>query len=416
MEKKSWEKKEFQELSLYLCVLMRAALSGKKAGEKPESVSWEDVFTLAKNNSVDGLCYLGLSDLLSPPPMELMSRWKRSYDIGLYRQLGFEEERHQIEKMLEVQRISMLPLKGILLAEYYPIPGMRSMADNDILYGFVEEGETGGYRICGKTKEEQAESVRYAQKLLKDLMEKRGYRMETEPGDPSENNHDVFMKEPYYNFEFHRDLLPEWSPQYEYYENPWKRAIRDSEKPYHFRFKPEDEYIFLQIHASKHFEEEGAGFRFLADLYVFLMKKKDSLNWDYIKEELGSLGLLEFEKEMRTLSEAMLGNERQLGDKEKNRICFLLYNMIYGRRDKEGKHKVLLWKKEQNAKSKLEAKWLYALDRIFLPGEMSKKSHPFFYKYWIFKPVLIIWRLLKGIFICPDRLWREIRMLFGVEK
>lgn len=396
---------------MYLCALMRGALRGEKAQEKPEGISWEDVFTLAKENSVDGLCYLGLSGLLSPPPLNLLNKWKQSYDTELYRQLGFEVERRQIEKILEAHGISMLPLKGILLAEYYPVPGMRSMADNDILYGFVEEAPEGGYRICGRTKEERTRSVGQAQKLLKELMEQRGYHMKREPGDEEEDHQDSFMREPFYNFEFHRGLLPEWSLQNAYYENPWKRTVRDPENPYHFRFEAEDEYIFLQLHASKHYEMGGSGFRFLADLYVFLMKKGDALNWSYIEKELKALGIWKFEEEMRTISEAVLGNGRQLEDKEKKRLCFLLHNKVYGRRDKESQQELLLWKKEQNAKSELVAKWQYALDRIFLPGEMSRENYPFFYKYTVFKPILIIWRLLKCLFTSPGKLWEEIVML-----
>lgn len=416
MRTKGWEKKGFQETSLYLCALMREALGGEKAGEKPEGVSWEELYTLAKDNSVDGLSFLGLSGLLSPPPMELLTMWRQSYDIGLYRYLGFEEERHEIEKALEDRGISMLPLKGILLAEYYPVPGMRSMADNDILYGFVEEDQGGGYRICGKTGHEQAFWIRKAQEQVKETLEQRGYHLVREPGDAPEDNHDVFMKAPFYNFEFHRDLLPKRSPQYEYYRNPWKRAVRDETSPYHFWFEPEDEYLFLQLHASKHYESKGAGFRFLADLHVFLAKNKDTLNWTYIQRELKSLGLLDFEREMRTLSEAVLEKNGQLDDTEKEKASFLLYHTTYGRRDKEGRNEFLLWKKEQNAKSQWQAKWRYALDRIFLPGEMSRKDYPFFYKHKGFKPVLIVWRLLKGIFTCPGKLWQEFLLVLGIGK
>lgn len=155
----------------------------------------------------------------------------------------------------------------------------------------------------------------------------------------------------------------------------------------------------------------GSGFRFLADLYVFLMKKGDALNWGYIEKELKALGIWKFEEEMRTISEAVLGNGRQLEDKEKKKLCFLLHNNVYGRRDKESQQELLLWKKEQNAKSELVAKWQYALDRIFLPGEMSRENYPFFYKYTVFKPILIIWRLLKCLFTSPGKLWEEIVML-----
>lgn len=414
MRKKSWEQKSFQETSLYLCALMRGALGGEKAPEKPDEISWEDVYTLAKNNSVDGLSFLGVSDLLWPPPMELFKKWRQSYDIGLYRQLGFEEERLQIEKILNHEGISVLYLKGILLTEYYPMPGMRSMADNDILYGFVQEDKRGGYQIRGETQEEQEAFVCQARERLKERMEERGYHIEGEPGDREEDNHDVFIKQPFYNFEFHWDLLPKRSRHYWYYKNPWKKAVRDSQNPFHFQFEPEDEYIFLLLHASKHYEAGGAGFRFLADLYVFLEKRKDSLNWNYIQQELRSLGLPEFEEEMRTLSKAVLGKGGPLGEREKEQVSFLLDRMTYGRGDKEGRNEFLLWKKERNAKSEWEAKWRYALDRIFLPGEMSKRDYPFFYKYRAFKPILIVWRLGKGFFSCPGKFWKEILLLLGI--
>lgn len=49
-----------------------------------------------------------------------------------------------------------MPLKGCLMTEYYSVPGMRWMCDNDILYGYTQLNETTGiWKFRGDTEEEQ---------------------------------------------------------------------------------------------------------------------------------------------------------------------------------------------------------------------------------------------------------------------
>lgn len=55
---------------------------------------------------------------------------------------------------MEEMKIAYWPIKGARIARYYPLPGMRFMADNDILYGFVEINN-GRYCQLGQDEKEK---------------------------------------------------------------------------------------------------------------------------------------------------------------------------------------------------------------------------------------------------------------------
>ena len=62
-------------------------------------------------------------------PHEPGDIWKLTLDETVYRRVRFDMEREQILTALADKGIACLPLKGILVAGYYPEPGMRWMCD-----------------------------------------------------------------------------------------------------------------------------------------------------------------------------------------------------------------------------------------------------------------------------------------------
>ena len=71
----------------------------------------------------------------------------------MYHQFGFEEEREALFSRFSEVGLSYMTLKGLRFADLYPMPGMRSMSDLDILFGYVEEKEDGRYGFAGRTKQ-----------------------------------------------------------------------------------------------------------------------------------------------------------------------------------------------------------------------------------------------------------------------
>lgn len=406
MGQHEWMTEEYRAAGRYLAALIGSALNDRKAPEKPEDISWEMVYGLAARNSVEGMSCFGVDTLDSRPPAELYRRWKEAVNLTLYRQLHFDEERSQILKEMHTRGLSYLPLKGIHLAGYYPKPGMRSMADNDILYGYVEESAEGGYQIRGKNEEERAETVREAQRVMVSIMEARGYEVKTLTG-----NHDSYLKKPFYNFEMHRSLASASTPHYFYYKNPWKRAVRDLSDPYLYSFSDEDEYLFFLVHAFKHFDGSGCGIRNLADLYVFLKVKGDRMDLSYIRAELETLKLTEFVEKMRSLGLAVFEEERELTTEEEELLYYLLGCGTYGTMQ-AGIERKIEKLEEAGITNVRQAKLAYFRQRFFVTDDMCREHYPFFYRHRYLRPFLMPYRVIKGLVIHPGKLWREAKIVW----
>ncbi|MEI3230367.1 MAG: nucleotidyltransferase family protein [Gordonibacter pamelaeae] len=159
---------------LYLAHLVDCALHGAAPEVLPEGASWEEVHALAARNGMEGASWRAAA-LAGDVPSELRRRWAAEADMTLLRLLRFDAEREQVLSAMAARGLSYLPLKGVLIAGYYPAPEMRSMADNDILYGFVEPDEGGGFRISGADEAERGRATALAVREAAALMAERGY-------------------------------------------------------------------------------------------------------------------------------------------------------------------------------------------------------------------------------------------------
>ncbi|MFR3090988.1 MAG: hypothetical protein ACLTMP_03965 [Eggerthella lenta] len=101
----------------------------------------------------------------------MLKEWSATADMTLYRCVS----RHQTRAVLAAladRGLSWLPLKGALLVVIRRL--MRSMADNDILYGFVKKTLPVGFGLQGLPKPTRA--LRRAVRVAVEVMEARSYR------------------------------------------------------------------------------------------------------------------------------------------------------------------------------------------------------------------------------------------------
>lgn len=131
-----------------------------------------------------------------------------------------------------------LPLKGIIMNDYYPSVGMRQMSDNDILFDAD------------------------AWERMEKHMISEGYKAE-------------------YVGKGHDER---WV---EYYSDIKDRLIPDrtDDRCYGYHMSDEDFYIYITSHAYKHYSGSGTGLRTLMDFYAYLNAKGDTFNLDYIWTE-----------------------------------------------------------------------------------------------------------------------------------
>lgn len=401
MKKIQEDNMEWQSAGRYLVRLLQCAIHDQLPEKKPENFTWEQVWTLAKRNSVENTVSLVIRKMKDDIPEEIWKSWGGAFDQNLYRLVRFEMEREQILAEMAKQGIAALPLKGILVSNYYPTPGMRWMCDNDILYGYVEPDESNGFKLKGKDRVEQEYWQGQAQRKLREIMEKLGYTTENLKG-----SHDVYHKKPFFNFEMHRRLVPEDSCFAEYYANPWKKAELIENEVFQYRFSDGDEYVFHIAHAYKHFDCSGCGIRTLVDEYMILQEKK-KLDWSYIEAELEKTGVKDFERKLRLTAVHAFGDEVNLTLDEWKLIFYMLGCGTYGTSANRIKRKL----EKLEELDSVDVKKKYFMDRFWIDEKKMKEFFPFFYYHKGFRFLLPVYRLGKGMILHPGRLIREWKVL-----
>ncbi|MBQ7916440.1 MAG: nucleotidyltransferase family protein [Firmicutes bacterium] len=306
---------------------------------------------------------------------EQKKTWLTMKDRQAFKNLKMDIEREAILQILAEEGIWSMPLKGSILAGMYPKIGMRQMGDNDILF-----------------------DASYAEKV-KEIMEGRGYKtLEFGVG-----NHDVYDKPPFYHFEMHTSLLhheydPEWLA---YYENVTERLVKDG---YHYSFTDEDFYIFMIVHAYKHYSVSGTGLRTLVDEYVYLQKKGESLNWEYVQTELTKLKMAEFEGQIRRLADKLFkeGSQAVYGEEQ---LDYIITSGTYGTVE----HRVSNWMDAmEDGEMTWKRKVRYVWRRFFPTVQWYKDHFKICRKYVWMIPFCWIFRIVRGIFCRRERLKREL--------
>lgn len=423
---------------LYTMHLLSCAFTGERPAPLPADVTWDRVYSLAASNSVEGAAWRGAMPLADEMPEELRTVWAADAESTLYRRVNFDVEREAVLALLESAGLSYLPLKGILMADYYPYPDMRSMADNDILYGFVEplpaserdavEVPAGlspeavrGFRVQGMTSAAREQTIRRATQVVTPLMEARGYYPESlEAG-----SHDSFHKQPLFNFELHRNLMSyKRLVETAYYDNPWKRAIQDPANPLRFSFTHEDEYVFHIAHAFKHYAQAGCGVRCVADQWAFMRTLGDSLDWDYIERQVNQLGIASFEADLRAMAKTAFSGEEgatsfesyaaRFTSEQKDMLVYMLGSGTYGTIEHTVENK--LEEFASQGASGFGATVRYALDRAFPPAETVMDNHAFFRRHPRLLFLAPVYRLGIGLTSKRGKLFTELRLLSNQKK
>ena len=374
----------YKQNAYYLIYLIRCVLNNKiPAKTKLDKMDLSGVFAVAKAHSLTAIAAYALES------------------AGIYNKYFEEEKAKAIRKniLLDVERgkvltelekagIWYMPLKGSVLKDFYPMIGMRQMADNDILFDASKAVE------------------------VKEIMGKLGFSTESFDG----GNHDVYHKQPVFNFEMHQALF---GPSHDkaitqYYSNVKTRLVQDINTVFSFRFSDEDFYIYITAHEYKHYKGGGTGLRNLVDRYVYLNHFDDSLDMTYIEQELVKMQIDDYERTSREMLLKLFTGQRLTTDESKL-LDYYIFSGTYGTTENSVNNKVQKFGGNQSAK------WKYALDRFSVPLCKSnphyrayKAQYPFFYEHKILLPTLPFYRLFHSLYKSRKRILTEIRTLLKV--
>ena len=349
----------------------------------------KELFRMSAKHFIDAL----VGTTLKRAGVVLPKYWEERMVKAVRKVLLFDVERKKLCAWMDRERIWYLPLKGIILKEYYPSIGMRQMSDNDILF--------------------DADAWERVEKHM--LSE--GYETES----VGNGNHDVYQKAPVYNFEMHRSLYGKGHDErwVEYYSDIKDCLIPDraDDRCYGYHMSDEDFYIYITSHAYKHYSGSGTGLRTLLDFYAYLNAKEDSLDFDYIRTACKKLGIDDFEQHNCILCRKVFAPqqtynqdsfEQSLSADELEMLQYYLSSGVYGTFERMVANRI---EKQTKADGKKNlSKLNYYRHRVF-PGMELYENYPLLVKHRFLIPAYWFYRIVRMLFSRErrDYMLREVK-------
>lgn len=334
------------EESEYLICLLKCALCGEAVPKPSTELDWERLVELSKKQQVYSIIASVLESTHLPEKQE--QELKLYNQNELLRLIAMKNEMEEIEKDLESHGIKFMPLKGSVLRELYPQQKMRQMSDIDMLYDYSKRNE-----------------------LIR-LMKSRGFRLVT-----TCENSDDFFKEPFYTFEFHRELFFEEAEFYPHFDL-WTNALPVSE--YKYRVNPAEHFVYTLCHMYKHYSTDGCGVRFLCDIFVQL---KNGVDLGFAYEQLEKIGILRFSKDAVSLTKAIFfGGD--ISENQQDMLDFLLSSGVYG-------NHIIDYSNELDAFGGSKFKYLW--NRLFPPKRKMVREYKILEKKPWLLPIYYVIRL-----------------------
>lgn len=364
--------------ALDLIYLVSCVVNGERPDKKRcDGMELKKVYSVALRHALSVCASLALESVVELPEYFIEAKYKAIRRLALY-----EKERQTLLKMFEDTGIWYLPLKGIVLKNYYPKTSMREMSDNDILVdnNMLSDGK----------------------KIMQDL----GYDCVKF----GKIHHDVYKKAPGLCFELHRTLFEKNNAPdiYDYYLDIKDKLIKDDKSKFGYHMTNEDFYIYIVCHLYMHYKYSGIGLRSLLDLYVFNMRFGQALDREYLVAELKKLGLLDFEHDVAELAGKTFSC-CGLSESENKELLFFIDSNSHGSFEN---HLAKNLQNDDSANTKLK----YILRRLF-PSEKVLESHfPVVYRHRYLYPLLIVYRPVTVLVKKRKRIFNEVKQVKHFKK
>lgn len=339
-----------------IITLLKSAVTGEKL-PIPEGFSLENAYPVLKAHTLLPLGYEGARLCGFPKNLPVMQKLFQKYCTLA---LVSERQMQAVQELFDTfdrEKISYMPIKGCNLKALYPDQALRYMGDADVLIRMDEYDR------------------------VRPLMQKLGYE------EKEAYFHELPWNGKALQVELHKMLIPPYHPELNaYYGDGWKTAKLCEGTRY--AMTPEDQYIYIFTHFTKHFEGGGVGLRQALDLWVY-RRHYENLNMDYVHGELRKLHLLEFHENMEKVLQAWF-----CGGPWDDRSAFIseyiFHNGVWGTREQK-----VRWSEEKKSIAAGEqkisrGKWLRRA--LFPSAEVLSERYPVVGRCPVLLPGVWVWR------------------------
>lgn len=359
--------------SEYLVELLRCALHDTVPSEKPEELSWESIYALAKRHSVSALAYRAVQRGNVRLPAALAGEWEGQNAKLLAKYINQEYELAHLCETFAQEEIPYMPLKGSCIRHLFPSPELREMCDLDILVPCESEERT------------------------HQIMLGEGYSFIE---DHTTSNNREYHKAPYLNVEIHTALYPQEYSESAYFNKVWLRA--ECSGGFSYKLPWDDFFIFAVAHTYKHYYLMGTGIRSVLDIYVMEEALKSQLNKAYIRAELKKLKMLAFYDALREMASFLFsGKETALSDAAENMMKYILGGSTYGTNLGLGQNSVSRYMR--SGKGLRRAKVHAVIHMLFPPKGEMLHMYPVLKKASFLLPLCWVARWFRVLFSKPKK-------------
>lgn len=278
LKKHDYNKSAEYSFGVYTVMLIRSLLKKEAPPKADDGFDWQNFKSFTDMHSLSNIVAYAVCSL-DGVPESVKSYYGEVILFSAAKEAQYDAEISELIDDFEKHSIPHMLLKGYVVKNLYPYTNMRSMCDVDILVG---------------------DEVKSASEIM--LL--HGFEQKS-----SENLHDSFFKKPSTIVELHKSLFDEELTNLNgYFKVGFERAKTADGFEYRYELSDEDFYIFLISHFYKHFARCGTGIRSVLDIYLYLSKYSDKLDFKYIDSELKKIGLDSFNKKISALSYEWFGS------------------------------------------------------------------------------------------------------------
>lgn len=338
-----------------LLPLLRAVLTG---GEVPSFTLTPELIAFCTAQQLIGFLHHALRGREETQCPELVARVKKSYSLLVAQQVQQDYYREQIFASLTAAGIPYLPLKGEALRAVYPALDLRFSCDVDFFY--PEE-----YRA-------EVDAI---------LIESGFQRQKPEPHNDSYVLGVVHV-EPHFALSDAEETCEK------YYADIWSRLVAEDGTCYHFT--PEDTYVYLLLHAYKHFVLGGAGIRSVADAWLW-KKAHPDMDGETLRKGYRELGMTRFVAQYERLGRVWFEGEPSDADMDILTL-YLCAGGAYGTLEQGA-----LMGLASRGRSK-RMRFSYVFRRIFLPYRQLRLQYPILRTIPVLYPFCTVLRWFRVLF------------------
>lgn len=361
-----------QEYKDYIILLRAFVQEGRP--ELSAEVDWPAVLNCANINNTTGIVGFLLMSYkdLADTALNDFARHQCLQEIALYSRRA--EQMNQLICHMDENQIDHLLFKGVIVKDYYtPCPELRTFGDVDFV-------------------------IRKKDRLKCDeLMKKLGY----EPHNEWEPVYSYTRGTEYY--EIHTDIMEvdvsDKANYREYYSHIWEHVVKRSQdtESYTYEFTPEFHFLYLLTHIAKHISVSGAGIRMYMDIAFFIRNFGDTIDWEWIAEQLKILRFEDFANITLNAVEDWFGVPsplplRKLSDEiMEDFTVFTLEGGVFG---KVGRDRSVVFLKQQNRNEESVSRFKTLIFHIFPPVSNLENRYTYLRKHHWLLPVAWIHRIL----------------------